>query len=105
MREIKFRAWDSNAKRFILKPRWQACYNSAGCELQQYIGLKDNAGVEVYEGDIINFWGGKGVVVYSNSAFVISVTPDMDAIASDEFDFYKGMEVEVTGNIHEGSRD
>ncbi|HEX4218082.1 MAG TPA: YopX family protein, partial [Acidimicrobiales bacterium] len=63
MREIKFRAWDSEHKRMVmfeLGDLDEGLYIDGakiilidGRPVMQYTGLKDKNGVEIYEGDII----------------------------------------------------
>jgi uncharacterized phage protein (TIGR01671 family) len=80
-REIKFRVWDKLEKRFIypdegyqghytlsLRGKFHNLQNGSGGDeyiIQQYTGLKDKNGKEIYEGDIITF------DEYPNGIFVV----------------------------------
>jgi uncharacterized phage protein (TIGR01671 family) len=85
MREIKFRAWDVITKKwfddiFGLSNDGRKFYNHDGWEydvpermiLTQYTGVKDNRGVEIYEGDIVDYeeesGSSRGVCVYTRSS-------------------------------------
>ena len=57
MREIKFRAWDTEVKQNIswneIKPYLNCIILDETLILMQYTGLKDKDGKEIYEGDIV----------------------------------------------------
>lgn len=66
-REIKFRIWDLDTKEWVKSHRTQLVIRpltgtvtegsiTPNIILNQYTGLKDSKGVEVYEGDIVNHW-------------------------------------------------
>lgn len=64
MREIKFRAWHTEKK--VMYPPWSIWKtnlfdyeDSCFLHLMQYTGLKDRNGREIYEGDVLEYYGTK----------------------------------------------
>lgn len=115
MREIKFRAW--NGKKLIYgptddnnSPSWILAFCAGtNIEPEQYTGLKDKNGKEIYEGDILYFdiqdYNGidhfnKSFVEYAGSGFGVSYNK-ADRFIELDLVMLNDDEVEVIGNIHE----
>src|ERR1700676_4966516 len=93
MREIKFRIWYILEKQYGEPPRSMCLINNciwdltqlsnSNCILQQYTGLKDKNGKEIYEGDILEsafchpfevFWVDKGYwSFYDNQYHLLNI--------------------------------
>ena len=108
-REIKFRAWDTKIKCFqdedyclrIQTGLVQGYYGQLfpEMELDQYTGLKDKNGKEIYEGDILHrhmnvYW----MVVFEESKWVAKPKNSESGLYLDATQF---IETEVIGNTHE----
>ena len=117
MRELKFRTWNWLEGLFDKDP---AVFIAIGGELtpsnnriiEQYTGLKDKNGKEIYEGDIVrevidaNLEEIDGeyeyIVQWSNEfkQLVLQTTPKNKMFFHDEL-YQLNMSCEVIGNIHE----
>lgn len=115
MREIKFRAWDTEKKEWVesfagfdfVEPDSQseAFWLSApeSIKLMQYTGLKDKNDKEIYEGDIIKH------LKYNQGIYQVVYTPENTGYDLILVDGQSGMHlsigcepnIEIIGNIYE----
>ena len=117
MRELKFRAWIHKLNCWADEVLVSCIANVWGyvgsdsngipyynCDLEQYTGLKDKNGKEIYEGDIAawknasGFNDGMAVVEWNNNGAWYIVNDDAGV-----FDYLDDVAIncEVIGNIHE----
>lgn len=121
MREIKFRIWDIDKRKFIVNETDRlGCGDAKKCMservdfennsveinadesyiLSEYTGLKDMKGKEIYEGDIIKFLNGIFEVIWCNekASFMLKNKEYKEFL---NFIYENNNGMEIVGNIYE----
>lgn len=118
-REIKFRAWESKEKRWaahrimpvlkglIERLTLKDCLPISGrLIIEQYTGLKDRHGTEIYEGDIVKWLDGLGeytnfVVEWQENRARFCLRNEYSHYDYEDINDKKKPYIEVIGNINE----
>jgi len=121
MRNLKFRAWDRVKHKMLYgvspfnahitdenEPLLSLKYSKHDdCEFEQYTGLKDKNGKEIYEGDILgDMWGG-GYIAWCDKCkqFQYHISTHECMACLGDVQWYELVndngKLEVIGNIHE----
>ena len=122
MRELKFRVWDEITKSYFIESHkvQMRVYSTKNVSIshlglvplleqviEQFTGLVDKNGKEIYENDLIKAVGKNVVddtlsVVFKNGAFCLKLGQESQPFFNDDYDIdFTLSHIEVIGNIHE----
>lgn len=115
MREIKFRAWVSNPEQeehgyytdevlydqgeWYIEGDGQWTYDELekeGVYIEQFTGIQDSEGVDIYEGDVCRYGITCFTVVFKNGAFGYMFFGDFHWLVN-----FNKADLKVIGNIHQ----
>lgn len=105
MRKFKFRAWDTKLKSFIYFKLGDYCafVKCGQYVVNQFSGLLDKNGKDIYEGDIIGGEGFWGTVIFEEGMFLVS-NSKIEGSRFELNDYFRD-HFEIIGNIFENSVD
>lgn len=107
MRKVKFRAWEARVKKyidwdnFINNPfgTWgMKAFNNDRYHFQQYTGLKDKNGKEIFEGDVLeDKWGYRFSVFFEDGCYKTD-SEDFEKVNERQINYHN---LKVIGNVYE----
>ena len=117
VREVKFRVWDDTNDKFIDDKESQVELNHkdnqlthfSDHELEQFTGLRDKNGKEIYEGDIVLIehpcWTERTIVKFIDGCFMLEQVDPVKGHEKTIVPLHKikfgNWSLDIIGNIHE----
>lgn len=105
---LRFRVWDKLFNHYWSEQeiidKVDCLYDINNVEIEKYIGINDNKGKRIYEGDIIKTRHGNGFV-YRRDDDCFAIRIDRDGICPFDISVSEFLQIieffEIIGNIHE----